>query len=114
MKPRRKRSPAADKRLDYQKQRRGFTEYAHALRHGKWRRTKRRPAQKTARQAERRAVANPAAAELRDPAFDPGSIARPKIRKWGAASLGDWVPRQRRARAERAGGKARRKARSPR
>lgn len=112
MKPKRKRSPAARKQLDYKKQRRGFSEYKHALRRGKWRRNKRRPAQQSERQAGRAAVATPAVAELRDPGFDPGAITRPKITKWGAAQLGQWVRNQKRSRAERIGGKVRRKARS--
>jgi hypothetical protein len=112
MKAKRKRSPAAKKQLDYKKQRRGFSEYAHALRHGKWRRNKRRPAQQVERQTGRIAIATRASAELRDPGFDPGAIARPTVRKWGAAALGDWVPRQQRVRAERVGAKKRRKVRA--
>ena len=111
MKAKRKRSPAAEKQLDYKKQRRGFSEYAHALRHGKWRRTKRRPAQRVERQAERIAVATRTSAELRDPGFDAGTVRRPRISKWIGPALGEWVTRQKLARAGRAGGKARRKAR---
>ena len=93
-KPKRKRPPAAKKALDYKKQRRGFSEYSKALRGGKWRRNKRRPAQQAVRQAERVAVGAPSAEELADPGFDPGVIARPKIGKWGAIALADWVPKQ--------------------
>jgi hypothetical protein len=46
------RSPREKKQLDYDHQRRGFSEYAHAMRHGKWRK-KRRSVQR----AERGAVA---------------------------------------------------------
>ena len=112
MTPKRKRSPAANKQLDYAKQSRGFTEYKHALRHGKWRTTKRRPAQQVVRQAERIAVGTRSASDLRDPGFDQGPLARPPLRKWGATPLGQWVRNQQRARVERAGGKARRKLRA--
>jgi hypothetical protein len=43
------KSPQEKKRLDYENQRRGFSESAHALRHGKWRK-KRRSAQRPERQ----------------------------------------------------------------
>lgn len=97
-----KRSPAAKKALDYQKQRRGFSEYSKALRGGKWRRNKRRPAQQAQRQAERHAVAGHSIDALADPGFDPGVIARLQIRTWGATSLGEWVPQQRARRSKRA------------
>ena len=103
-----KRSPAAKKALDYAKQRRGFSEYSKALRHGKWRKTKRRPAQQSLRQAERRAVSGRAIDQLADPGFDPGEMRRPKIGKWGAASLGDWVRAKKAARLRRIGRKGRR------
>lgn len=90
--------PPRRKQLDYQKQRRGFSEYHHSLRHGKWRRNKRRPAQQSERQAERIALATRASFELRDPGFDAGVIVRPRIGKWGAATLGEWVTRQTRRR----------------
>jgi hypothetical protein len=59
----RKKSPQ-EKKLDCKKQRRGFSEYAHSLRHGKWRKKERRPAQKSERQAERLAVSTRAAETL--------------------------------------------------
>lgn len=108
-KVKRSRSPGAKKVLDYKKQRRGFSEYSKALRGGKWRRNKRRPAQQSQRQAERRAVSGHSIDVLADPGFDPGAIRRPHIGKWGAATLGEWVRAKQTARTARAGGKARRK-----
>jgi hypothetical protein len=97
-----KRSPGEKKALDYKKQRRGFSEYSKALRGGKWRRNKRRPAQQSLRQAERRAVSGHSIDQLADPGFDPGAIRRPSVRKWGAKSLGEWVPQQLARRKKRA------------
>jgi hypothetical protein len=105
----RKRSPGDDKRLDYEKQQRGFSEYKHSLRHGKWRKGKRRPAQQKERQAERRAVSAASPVELSDPGFDPGAIVRPKVRKWAPVPLGEWVEQQTKKRSGRAGGKQRRR-----
>ena len=96
----RERSPQHEKQRDAEKQRRGFSEYAHAMRHGKWRRTKRRPAQKTERQNERQAVFASKEA-LTDVGFDPGPIVRPKIGKWGATPLGDWILKQKARREKR-------------
>jgi hypothetical protein len=93
MKP--KKSPQEKKKLDGRKQRRGFSEYAHSLRHGKWRKKKRRPAQKSERQAERLAVSTPAAEVLTDQGFDPGSIQRPIVAKWGATPLVQWIVKRR-------------------
>ncbi len=70
----RKKSPQEKKNLDCKKQHRGFSEYAHSLRHGKWRKKKRRPAQKSERQAERLAVSTRAGETLTDSGFDPGPI----------------------------------------
>lgn len=103
------RRPAAKKQRDYKKQSRGFSKYKHSLRGGKWRRTKRRPAQQAERQAERRAVATRSDAELRDVGFDPGAIERQVIAKWGATPLGEWMQHQKRVRVAREGGKARRR-----
>jgi hypothetical protein len=106
----RRKSPQEKKKLDAQKQRRGFSEYAHALRHGKWRKKKRRPAQKSERQAERVAVSSPSGDACTDPDFDPGLLRRPSIDKWGATPLAEWIQRKKAARLARAGGKKRRRA----
>jgi len=104
-----KKSPREKKKLDGQKQRRGFSEYAHSLRQGKWRKTKRRPAQKSERQAERLAVSTPGKAALADPGFDPGDIQRPIIAKWSPAPLAEWITAKKAHRDARAGGKKRRR-----
>jgi hypothetical protein len=103
--------PREKKLLDFARQRRGFSEYAHALRHGKWRKNTRRPAQKVVRQAERVALSAPAYEALKDIGFDLGSIARPRIAKWTASSLGDWITKQKAGREARAERNARRKSR---
>ncbi|SRR6266540_261800 len=105
----RKKSPQEKKTLDAEMQHRGFSEYAHALRHGKWRKKKRRPAQKSERQAERLAVSTQPEKTLLDPGFDPGAIVRPKIDKWGATPLGEWINKKKADRAARVGGKTRRR-----
>jgi hypothetical protein len=107
MKP--KKSPQEKKKLDGRKQRRGFSEYAHSLRHGKWRKKKRRPAQKSERQAERLAVSTPAAEVLTDQGFDPGSIQRPIVAKWGATPLVQWIVKKKSDREVRIGGKKKRR-----
>src|SRR3954465_2773529 len=105
----RKKSPQEKKKSDTKKQRRGFSEYAHALRHGKWRKKKRRPAQKSERQAERRAISTRAGESVSDPGFDPGLIVRPTITKWGATSLAEWIATKKAGREARIGGKKRRR-----
>jgi hypothetical protein len=108
----RRRSPREKKKLDAKKQRRGFSEYAHAMRHGKWRKNKRRPAQQSERQAERTALSGLGQETLADPGFDPGVIRRPTIgTKWTGAALGEWIEIKKSDRAVRAGGKKRRAAR---
>ena len=81
----RRKPPSERKRLDYLKQRRGFSEYAHALRHGKWRKKRR-----YASGAERRRVAELLASGAGDPgdldAIDPGRIRRKRIQN-GAPRL---------------------------
>jgi hypothetical protein len=108
----RRRSPREKKKLDKKKQRRGFSEYAHALRHGKWRKKKRRPAQKSERQAERVAVSGFTVETLADPGFDPGAIRRPTISRWVGPPLGEWIEDKKADREARAGGKKRRAARA--
>jgi hypothetical protein len=105
----RKKSPQEKKNLDSEKQRRGFSEYAHSLRHGKWRKNKRRPAQQHERQAERLAVMRPSE-ELADPGFDPGPIVRPQIVKFGATRLGVWIEKKKADRISRAERNRRREA----
>jgi hypothetical protein len=106
---RRRRAPFEDKRLDFERQSRGFSEYHHAMRHGKWRR-KRRAAQKAYRHevlvrlalAARGAGAEPAGggrAAVRDRA-DAGAVARKVRRKWRPSKLGAWVDGQRQGRVD--------------
>jgi hypothetical protein len=98
----RMRSPEREKQLDYAKQQRGFAEYTQTLRHGKWRKNKRRPAQQRERQAGRIALGTAAPAALRDAGFDPGQIQRPRIAKWGPTPLGSWVESRQPGRVARA------------
>lgn len=106
----RRRSPKEKKQLDKRKQRRGFSEYAHAMRHGKWRRNKRRPAQQRERQAERLALSGLGKDTVSDPGFDPGVIRRPEIGRWVGPPLGEWIVEKKIHREIRAGGKKRRRA----
>nr|MCU0685110.1 hypothetical protein [Polyangiaceae bacterium] len=104
-----RRSPAEQKRLDYERQGRGFSEYHHALRHGKWRR-KRRAVQKAYRHevatqlalGARLAGAGPggggAAVERTD--VDVGAVRRKRKRKWGPSKLGAWVEGRRERRID--------------
>jgi hypothetical protein len=105
----RRRTPKEKKQLDARKQRRGYAEYHHALRHGKWRKNKRRPAQQSERQAERAAVSD-LTGDPADPGFDPGVIRRPTIGRWPNKSLGEWIEQRKERCPERAGGKRRRRA----
>jgi hypothetical protein len=86
-----RRSPEDKKRLDYEKQARGFSEYAHALRHGKWRR-KRRAVQKMERQAVAAILARGRSSRGGPEGdVDPGGVFRKIKRKWGTATLRSWV-----------------------
>jgi len=90
---RRRRTPHEEKKLDLEHQRRGFSEYAHALRHGKWRRKRR-----STHSSYRSRVAALLDQALRDlgrgtdpDEIDVGGVIRERIEKWGATPLGEWV-----------------------
>ncbi len=84
-------SPWHDKQRDRARQRRGFSEYHHALRHGKWAK-KRRAEQKSVRCAVGCALA-----AYRGPLDEERVHAdlvlptRREVRKWGPCTLGEWI-----------------------
>ena len=90
----RRKTPREKKRRDLKNQRRGFSEYHHALRHGKWRKKRR-----TTHRVERSRVATLLAEARGDPAqggvdaeeVDVGGVLKKRIQKWGATPLGQWV-----------------------
>lgn len=90
------RDPEREKAADYARQRRGFAEYAHALRHGKWRRTKRRPAEHGLRGKVKARLAQALDADPTE--ADVGDLRREPIQRWGNASLREWVDTRRRRR----------------
>jgi hypothetical protein len=84
-------SPWREKQLDRARQRRGFSEYRHALRHGKWAR-KRRAEQKAERGAVgRRLAAYRGRVEEERVHADLVLPTRRAVRKWGPSTLGDWI-----------------------
>lgn len=90
----RRKTPHEKKRLDLKNQRRGFSEYHHALRHGAWRR-KRRGANRAERSRVAALLAG-ARGDVEQGAVDPeevdvGGVLRKRIEKWGATPLGQWV-----------------------
>jgi predicted NBD/HSP70 family sugar kinase len=90
---RRRRTPHEEKKLDLEHQRRGFSEYAHALRHGKWRR-KRRSTHSSYRSRVAALLDQALAGVGRgtDPdEVDVGGVIRERIEKWGATPLSEWV-----------------------
>jgi hypothetical protein len=84
-------NPAERKRKDRERHCRGFSEYRHALRHGKWRR-KTRAAQKVERQGvAQRLLAFVGAYDAELVEVDLVLPARRRVRKWGPCKLGDWI-----------------------
>lgn len=93
----RRQTPREKKRLDLKKQRRGFSEYHHALRHGAWR--KKRRGVNRAERSRVAALLGEARDDLEHGAIDPeevdvGGVFRKRIEKWGATALGQWVKTQ--------------------
>ncbi|NOU32802.1 MAG: hypothetical protein HOO96_33265 [Polyangiaceae bacterium] len=96
-----RRCPALEKARDRARQRRGFGEYHHAMRHGKWRK-KRRAAHKPERQgAAQKLLALYGARAPASPDEDLCLPRRRRICRWGNASLGDWIECQLAQRAAR-------------
>ncbi|HSO36051.1 MAG TPA: hypothetical protein VLT33_26170, partial [Labilithrix sp.] len=98
----RRRSPRERKDLDYERQRRGFSEAQHSFRHGKWRK-KRRAAHKPERQgaAQRLRALIGATAGGEDALADVTLPVRNRLAKWGATKLRDWVRGRLEGRADR-------------
>jgi hypothetical protein len=100
---RKRKSPREEKRLDLERQRRGFSEYAHALRHGKWKRKRRRT--HSSYRSRVAALLDRAFAGLGhdvDPEdVDVDHVMRERIEKWSATPLGEWVRERLDRRVER-------------